>query len=38
LGVQYALYSLDDFIAMGQEELEKFDMCPKRYLAKTRSG
>jgi hypothetical protein len=24
--VQYCLYSLDDFIAMGQEELEKFDV------------
>ncbi len=26
LGVQQSLYSLDDFIAMGKEELEKFDM------------
>jgi hypothetical protein len=26
LSVQYCLYSLDDFIAMSQEELEKFDM------------
>ena len=38
LGVQQPLYSLDDFIAMGQEELEKFDMCLKRHLARTRSG
>ena len=38
LGVQHPLYSLDDFIAMGQEELEKFDMCLKRHLARTRSG
>ena len=35
LGVQQPLYSLDDFIAMGQEELEKFDMCLKRHLAKS---
>ena len=38
LGVQQPLDSLDDFIAMGQEELEKFDMCLKRHLARTRSG
>ena len=38
LGVQHPLYSLDDVIAMGQEELEKFDMRLKRHLAKTRSG
>ena len=38
VGVQHSLYSLDDFIAMGQEELEKFDMCLKRHLARTRSG
>ena len=38
LSVQHSLYSLDDFIATGQEELEKFDMCLKRHLAKTRSG
>ncbi len=37
LGVQHPLYSLDDVIAMGQEELEKFDMCLKRHLARTRS-
>ena len=38
LGVQRALYAFDDVIAMGQEELEEFDMCPKRHLARTRSG
>jgi len=38
LGVQHALYSLDDVIAMGQEELEKFDMCLKRHVAETRSA
>src|SRR4030095_3816589 len=27
LGVQQPLYSLDDFIAMGQEQSEKFDIC-----------
>src|SRR5215470_13919195 len=32
LGVQQPLYSLDDFIAMGQEQLEKFDMRVKRHL------
>jgi hypothetical protein len=32
LGVQYPLYSLDDFIALGQEELEKFDLCLKGHL------
>jgi AhpD family alkylhydroperoxidase len=31
LGVQYSLYALDDVIAMGQEELQKFDMCLKRH-------
>ena len=31
LGVQYTLYSLDDVIAMGQEELQKFEMCLKRH-------
>ena len=30
LGVQYVLYSLDDVIAMGPEELQKFEMCLKR--------
>ena len=38
LGVQDSLYSLDDFIAMGHEELEKFDMRLKRHLGRTRSG
>ena len=38
LGVQQPLYSLDDFIAMGQEQLEKFDMRLKRHLARTRCG
>ena len=38
LGVQYFLYFLDDFMAIGQEELEKFDMCLKRHLATTWSG
>jgi hypothetical protein len=28
------LYSLDDFIAMGQEQLEKFNMRVKRHLDK----
>src|SRR5262249_34203918 len=34
LGVQQRLYSLDDFFAMGQEQLEKFDMRVKQHLAK----
>ena len=38
LGVQHPLYSLDDVSAMGQEELEKFDMCLKWHLAKTGAG
>ena len=38
LGVQHSLYSLDDVIAMGQEELEKFDVCLKRHLVEMRSG
>ena len=38
LGVQYPLYSLDDVSAMGQEELEKFDIRLKWHLARTRSG
>ena len=37
LGVQDALYSLDDFIAMSLEELEQFDVCLKRHLARTRA-
>jgi hypothetical protein len=35
LGVQHAVYSLDDLIAVGQEQLEKFDVRPKRHLANT---
>ena len=38
LGVQHPLQLIDDVIATGQEELEQFDMCLKRHLAKTRSG
>jgi hypothetical protein len=38
LGVQQALYSLDDLIAVGQEELEKFDMLVKRHLVTTLCG
>src|SRR5687767_6338207 len=38
LGVQQPLYSLDDFIAMDQEQLEKFDMRLKRQLARTLCG
>ena len=34
LGVQQPLYSFDDFIAMGQEQLEKFDMRVKRHRTK----
>ena len=30
LGVQHSLYSLDDVIAMGQEEVEEFDVGLKR--------
>jgi len=32
------LYALGDFTAVGQEELQKLDMCLKRHLARTRSG
>ena len=35
LCVQQPLYSLDDVMLMGEEELEKFDMCLKRHLAGT---
>jgi hypothetical protein len=38
LGVQQPLYSLDDVIAMGQEELEKLDVGLKRNQDNTRSG
>ena len=27
LSVEYSLYALDDLVAMGQEELEQFEMC-----------
>ena len=33
LGVQQSLDSLDDFIAMGEEELEQFDVGVERHLA-----
>src|SRR5688500_7923731 len=38
LGVQHALYALDDWRATGEKELEKVDMRWKRYLARTRSA
>ena len=38
LGVQQSLYSLDDVIAMGQEEVKELDVGLKRHLARTRSG
>src|SRR5687768_8009825 len=38
LGVQQPLYSLDDFIATGQEQVEKFDMRVKRHLTRTLCG
>src|SRR5262245_64577933 len=38
LGVQQPLYSLDDFIAMYQEQLENFDMRVKRHLAEALCG
>src|SRR5688572_14123504 len=38
LSVQHFLNALDDFIAMGQEDPEKFDVCLKRHLAGARSG
>jgi len=31
LGVEHLLYAFDDFTAMGQEELQKFEMCLKRH-------
>jgi hypothetical protein len=34
LGVQKRLYSLDDFIAVGKERLEQFDMRMKRKRMK----
>ena len=38
LGVQHALYSLDDCIAMDQEEPEKLYMRLKRHVAETLCG
>ena len=38
LGVQHPLQAFDDRIAMGQEELKKFDVCLKRHVGGTRSG
>jgi hypothetical protein len=38
LGVQNPLYALDDLIAMGEEELEEFDMCLEWHLGRTRSS
>ena len=38
LSVQQSFYSLDDVIAMGQEEVKEFDVGLKRRLARTRSG
>src|SRR4051812_10876871 len=35
LGVQQPLYPLDDFIAAGQEQLEKFDVGMKWHLGRT---
>jgi len=35
LGVQQVFRSLEDFCALGQEKLQKFDMRLKRHLAKT---
>jgi hypothetical protein len=32
LGIQQPFYFLDNFITMGQEHLEKFDMCVERHL------
>jgi hypothetical protein len=31
LGVQDSLDSLDDFLAAGQEELQKFEVCLKQF-------
>jgi hypothetical protein len=35
LGIQLALYSLDDFVAIDQEQLQKRGMRLKRYVATT---
>jgi hypothetical protein len=36
LSVQHSFDALDDVLAMGQEELEKFDVFVKRHRARTR--
>jgi hypothetical protein len=38
LGVQDPLDSLDDGVAMGQEEVEQLDMCRERHTSDRRSG
>jgi hypothetical protein len=38
LGVQHALYFLDDFVATGQEQLEKLDVRLKRHWDKRGCG
>jgi hypothetical protein len=38
LRVQQPLYALDDLIAPGQEEAEKFDMCLKRHVTQRLPG
>ena len=38
LGVQQSLNSLDDGIAVGQEEVKEFDVGLKRHRTTTRSG
>ncbi|HEX5107267.1 MAG TPA: hypothetical protein VFV95_02415 [Vicinamibacterales bacterium] len=38
LSVQHRLYFLDDLSAMGEEELEQFDVSLKWHRLRTRSG
>lgn len=38
LGVQQPLYSLDNFAATGEEELEKLDVSLERRFARTLRG
>jgi len=38
LGVQYSFDPIDDLTAMGEQELEKLDVCLKRHLGGPRSG
>ncbi len=38
LGVQQFLYPFDDVSAMGQEQVEQFDVFRKGYLARAVSG